>query len=396
MTSINNVIMPTQAKSVNQKQKKSQTPLNFKAGQDEFVRSAQVKQSDLAKIMAERQKAEKKAKRKRRWKDGLQVVALLSSIALAAVFIWNLTKGADMGKSKKELSKIWEDLTKADSIDDMALPKNLKEIVKTIKSNATDGKLISEKGGKPINSILLYGPPGTGKTTFAKAIAKMFPEAKFASLDVTSLGSEFSSVTERNINNAVDLICKEARENPTKKFFVFIDEIDSVMMVDSGFGAKHSNDILNEFKKCFTEKLGKCENIITIGATNLPIDVEKGIILGGKALDKPMLDRFAEKILVDLPTAEQIQNAIAKHYTGRRLVDDALKDPSKLKEFAEHLVKGKDVSFREIGYLFNKAAALTEGETKVTIKELAKAVLEKKEQLKLPKESLEWFIQQAA
>lgn len=40
--------------------------------------------------------------------------------------------------------------------------------------------------------------------------------------------------------------------------------------------------MLNEFKKCFTEKLGKRDNIITIGATNLPIDVEKVLLLAVK------------------------------------------------------------------------------------------------------------------
>ncbi len=34
-----------------------------------------------------------------------------------------------------------------------------------------------------------------------------------------------------------------------ERIFVFADEIDSVMMVDTGSGAKISNDMLNEFKK---------------------------------------------------------------------------------------------------------------------------------------------------
>lgn len=400
MQSVLNVGQPVNQNIPIAKQKdgKSYT-VGFKAGEvDQFVRGGssrpQMTQDEaMMQMIKQRQAEQKKAKRRQKWMTALQVTGVISGIALAAFFIWQGLSGRNgMGKNQNELKTIWEDISKADTIDDMALPDGLKTIMSKLKKNSTDGQVIKDRGGKPIKSILLYGPPGTGKTTFAKAIAKMFPDSRFASLDVTSLGSEFQSVTERNLNAAVDMICKEAKENPTKKIFVFIDEIDSVMMVDKGTGAKNSNDVLNEFKKCFTEKLAKCDNIITIGATNLPIDVEKAVTAGGKQLDKPMLDRFAQKILVDLPTVEQVQNAVAKHYKGCRLVDDLLKEPDKLKEFAEHLTKGKDVSFRTLNFLYDDAAALLEGNTeKVTLKELAKAVVDKNAELQLPEQSLNWF-----
>ena len=403
MTSINNNVgVPMQAYGVQQKQGNYQSPVNFKAGRDEFVRS-----DEMSRLMAERQKQQKKAEREQKGMKWLQVGALISSIALAGFFIWQGTKGrkvqggsgaegANGHVTQKDLKAIWEDLGSADSIDDMALPDDLKTLLQKVKKNSEKADLVKKRGGKPIKSILLYGPPGTGKTTFAKAIAKSYPDAKFASLDVTGLGSEYVSVTEKNLNAAVDMICKEAKENPSKKFFVFIDEIDSVMMVDDGKGAKHSNNILNEFKKCFTEKLAKQDNIITVGATNLEIDVERAIAAGGKKLDKPMLDRFGQKILVGLPTSEQIQNAVSKHYAGCDLADDLLKNKDLLKEFGDHLNKGKDVSFRVLNFLYDDAAALVGDDTsKVTMKELAKAVVDKNNELQLPKESLEWFKRQA-
>ena len=383
---------------VRQKDGKSYA-MSFRAGEvDQYVRGGaprhQMTQEEaMMQMIKQRQAEQKKAKRKQNWMTALQVAGVLSGIALAGFFIWQGLSGRNgMGKNKNELQAIWEDISKADSIDDMALPKDLKTMMEKLKQNAKNGQIINDRGGKPIKSILLYGPPGTGKTTFAKAIAKMFPDSQFAALDVTSLGSEYQSVTERNLNNAVDMICEKAKANPNKKFFVFIDEIDSVMMVDKGTGAKNSNDVLNEFKKCFTEKLGKCDNIITVGATNLPIDPEKAMTADGKLLDKPMLDRFAQKIFVGLPTSEQVQNAVSKHYKNCKLVDGVLKDPAKLQEFGEHLVKGKDVSFRTLNFLYDDAAALVEGNTaKVTMKELAQAVVDKNNELNLPENSLNWF-----
>ena len=91
----------------------------------------------------------------------------------------------------------------------------------------------------------MYGPPGTGKTTFAKAIAQEFPNSKFASLDVTNLGSKFVGETEKNIQAAVNQICKEAQENPDTKYFVFVDEIDSIMGIDEKvYGPFRSQDIV--------------------------------------------------------------------------------------------------------------------------------------------------------
>ena len=215
-------------------------------------------------------------------------------------------------------------------------------------------------------------------------MAKEFPDSKFASLDVTSLGSEYQSVSERNLNKAVDMICKEADNNPSKKFFVFIDEIDSVMLVDKSLSAKHSNDMLNEFKKCFTEKLGKRDNIITIGATNLPIDVEKGIALGGKKLDRPMLDRFSEKVLVDLPTKEQIINSVKFHYKDSSLVSDKLKtDSAELKAIAEFLSKKEhNTSFRTLDAIYDATAASIKGQDrKVDVIDIVNTIRNKQHEM---------------
>lgn len=337
--------------------------------------------NDYDVFIKKQQKEQKNAKRKQNIMTGLQAGALLAIIASVFVMLRN---GSGMGKKTSELKEIWSDLGKSSKLDDLALPDSLKKFTASFKNSVDNPEVLKNRGGKPTKSVLMYGPPGTGKTTFAKALAKEFPDLKFASLDVTSLGSEYQSVSERNLNKAVDMICKEADNNPSKKFFVFIDEIDSVMMVDNSLSAKHSNDMLNEFKKCFTEKLGKRDNIITIGATNLPIDVEKGIALGGKKLDRPMLDRFSEKVLVDLPTKEQIINSVKFHYKDSSLVSDKLKtDSAELKAIAEFLSKKEhNTSFRTLDAIYDATAASIKGQDrKVDVIDIVNTIRNKQHEM---------------
>ena len=337
--------------------------------------------NDYDVFIKKQQKEQKNAKRKQNIMTGLQAGALLAIIASVFVMLRN---GSGRGKKTSELKEIWSDLGKSSKLDDLALPDSLKKFTASFKNSVDNPEVLKNRGGKPTKSVLMYGPPGTGKTTFAKALAKEFPDSKFASLDVTSLGSEYQSVSERNLNKAVDMICKEADNNPSKKFFVFIDEIDSVMMVDNSLSAKHSNDMLNEFKKCFTEKLGKRDNIITIGATNLPIDVEKGIALGGKKLDRPMLDRFSEKVLVDLPTKEQIINSVKFHYKDSSLVSDKLKtDSAELKAIAEFLSKKEhNTSFRTLDAIYDATAASIKGQDrKVDVIDIVNTIRNKQHEM---------------
>ena len=330
-------------------------------------------------------KQQKKEQKKAKVNQGIYYAFLGSLAASAIASIYYMRKQSKgMEKPVNELKEIWSDLTKSSKLDDMALPDSLQKFTSKFKNSVENPDILKARGGRPTKSLLLYGPPGTGKTTFAKALAKEFPNSKFASLDVTSLGSEYQSVSERNLNKAVDMICQEADKDPAKKFFVFIDEIDSVMMVDNGMGAKHSNDMLNEFKKCFTEKLGKRNNIITIGATNLPIDVEKGIALGGKKLDRPMLDRFSEKVLVDLPTKEQIANSVKYHYKDSELVSDKLKNGSnELNIISEFLAKKEhNTSFRTLDSIYDATAASIKGQDKkVDVVDIVRTIANKQNEL---------------
>jgi len=308
--------------------------------------------------------------------------------------------------SKTLLDNIYEDLTKDLSIKDMSLHQSLESTTKDLINQVKNFGEVVARGGKGTHSILLYGPPGTGKTTYAKAIAKEIPNTRFVSLDITKMKNEYHGVTERNINAVIDKVCEDATamrkkyeeelakvigEDIVKKgdrqaiekaildakaagktvpveerIIVFIDEIDSVMMEDKSTSAKLSNDILNEFKKGFTEKLAKQENIITMGATNLEIDAKKAMAGNGKTLDKPMLDRFASKIRVPNPDAKQIEDKIIKYYKTKSLVDKELKEKNaRLTKLAQFLAKeDHEMSFRQLENIFSQTANSTTGSGK--------------------------------
>lgn len=283
-----------------------------------------------------------------------------------------------------QFQDLWVKLDDSLGLDDLALPKGLRNTVDGVIKCIENPNAIKDGGGEGIKSILLYGPPGTGKTTFVKALAKKFPNCEFASLDVTNLGSKYVGETEKNVQSAVNEICKQAKAHPEKKFFVFIDEIDSIMMIDEGSAKKHSNDVLNEFKRCFSERLGKCKNIITVGATNVPINPDTGKTLDGKRLDKPMLDRFQRKILVGLPSDEQLKNTILKHYDGKIRVCDELKNPKsdKLKALCETLAQEKhETSFRTLCSIFDDAAIEGDIKKEVNFQNIFNVLVSKKEEM---------------
>ncbi len=265
-------------------------------------------------FVKEREKAAKSAKTK----ESLYY-AFLGTFALTGVASLALMS-KQFGIFKK-IKLNFKDLSKEKALSEMALPESQVKTAERVANRIEHYDEIIKKGGKKGTSILFYGPPGTGKNTFAYAIAKKFPNAKFVDMDISKLNSKWHGESEQNILGTIDAVIKHANKNPKEKIFVFIDEIDSVMMQDKSSGAKLSNDVLNAFKKGFN-KLTNQENVIVMGATNLKLDAKKAM-LEGKVLDSAMVDRFTQKVLVDLPTKDQIKECIKLFYNSpERTMDD--------------------------------------------------------------------------
>lgn len=138
-------------------------------------------------------------------------------------------------------------------------------------------------GKKTGGGVLLYGPPGTGKTMIAKAIAKEVG-ATFYAVKGSDIVSKWVGESERNINDLFEAARSQERA------IIFIDEMDSL------FGQRgvdtHNDKRVNEFLQQIDGFAGQNPNLLILGATNRPWDVDGAAVRSG---------RFSQKIYVPLP-----------------------------------------------------------------------------------------------
>ncbi|KAF8676821.1 AAA protein [Rhizoctonia solani] len=136
-----------------------------------------------------------------------------------------------------------------------------------------------------MSGALLFGPPGTGKTLLAKAIAK---ESGARMLSVKP-----SDILERCVGEEekkVQALFKLARR--LKPCVIFIDEVDALfgarMSARNDNSSRWRTDMLTQFTQEMDGMLSS--DVIVIGATNRPFD-----------LDDAIIRRLPCRILVDLP-----------------------------------------------------------------------------------------------
>ena len=333
-------------------------------------RASAVENNEIDTFIKQQNSEKKKAKKQQNLNTGIQ---------LAILGIFGLMAGLQM-KSMGMFKKVkinFKDLTKEKNLAEMALPDSQRKAAERVANRIEHYDEVIKKGGKDGTAILFYGPPGTGKNTFAYAIAKKFPNSKFLDMDISKMNSMWHGESEKNILGTMEATIKYAKEHPQEKVFVFLDEIDSVMMQDRSSGAKLSQDILNAFKKGFNSLTGE-KNIIVMGATNLKLDPKKAM-MEGKVLDTAMVDRFAQKVLVDLPTKDQIKEGIQKFYQNseRTMVDDAMKDINNPKwdKIADFLSKDeRQTSFRKLTDILGTAAESSEVGKNVTFDDVIRAI----------------------
>ncbi|KAJ1307086.1 hypothetical protein OPQ81_001204 [Rhizoctonia solani] len=133
-----------------------------------------------------------------------------------------------------------------------------------------------------MSGALLFGPPGTGKTHLVKAIAKESGARMISIRPTDILDNHITGKLIEALFNLARLL---------KPCIIFIDEMDAL------FGARLSNndgyarwrsDMLTQFAQEMDGMLSS--DVIVIGATNRPFDIDDAIIR-----------RLPCRILVDLP-----------------------------------------------------------------------------------------------
>ena len=164
--------------------------------------------------------------------------------------------------------------------------QELEDIVDLLKN----GKNYQEAGAYIQKGVLLVGPPGTGKTLLAKAFA-----GEAGCHFYYKSASEFEEMYVGLGANRVKNLFATAKK--TAPSIIFIDEIEQLTPDRTSSAMRGDSQTINQL---LTEMDGfnKLENVIVIGATNLPEKIDKAVLRPGrfdKIINIPYPDREGRK-----------------------------------------------------------------------------------------------------
>lgn len=154
-----------------------------------------------------------------------------------------------------------------------------------------------EKGESSWSGILLYGPPGTGKSFLAKAIAGE-ADCTFFSVSASDLLSKWVGQSEKLIKTVFEM----ARQQ--QPAIIFVDEVESVLAsrsADGGSASAHADRVVTEFLIQMDGVGKQNQNVLFLGATNLPWLIDMGA-----------RRRLERKIYIPLPDAEARRQMLAR------------------------------------------------------------------------------------
>jgi len=222
------------------------------------------------------------------------------------------------------------------TFQDVAGLKEAKEELKEVVDFLKNPKKYLQMGAKIPRGVILMGPPGTGKTMLAKAVATE-SNVPFFSISGSEFIELFVGVGAARIRSLFD----EARKSG--RGIIFIDEIDSIGKVRGvGVTGGHEereqtlNQLLAEMDGIGTE-----ENLIVMGATNMPEYLDPALLRPG---------RFDRRIVLDLPDINEREAILKIHCRGKPLASD-----TNLREVAE---RTPGFSGADLANIINEAAIL--------------------------------------
>ncbi|KAI9466274.1 hypothetical protein BJY52DRAFT_1143281 [Lactarius psammicola] len=139
-----------------------------------------------------------------------------------------------------------------------------------------------------MTGCLLFGPPGTGKTLVVRALAKE-AGCRMLVISPSDVMDMYVGEGEKLVRSVFTLARRLA------PCVVFIDEIDALFGArsssrDTGGSNVHRGVITEFMQEMDGLKTSNADNVIVIGATNRPFD-----------LDDAVLRRLPRRLLVDLP-----------------------------------------------------------------------------------------------
>lgn len=210
-----------------------------------------------------------------------------------------LYKGASNDKDKENLTslirKITDKVKKCQTtFDDVVGLEDFKEFFnESVLRVARNQELAEEYNVSASCCILLHGKPGTGKTFAIKAAANEFPEAKLIETKASALIDSLVGQTAKNVAKLFDDAIAEVKSNPNLYILIMFDEVDGIARSRNS-DDKGSKEAMNTLLTYLSAIASENYNIIIIGATNTPDQI-----------DKAFLSRFGDNVFyIPLPTEE--------------------------------------------------------------------------------------------
>jgi SpoVK/Ycf46/Vps4 family AAA+-type ATPase len=136
-------------------------------------------------------------------------------------------------------------------------------------------ELFKKYGKAAGGGILLYGPPGCGKTYFARAIAGEC-EATFFNIGIHDILNLYIGNSERNVKRLFDT----ARSQ--RPAILFIDELDALGRKRDLMRHSNMTGTINAFLAELDGVDSDNENLLVIGATNAPWDIDSAFKRPGR------------------------------------------------------------------------------------------------------------------
>ncbi|KIK85956.1 hypothetical protein PAXRUDRAFT_831938 [Paxillus rubicundulus Ve08.2h10] len=135
--------------------------------------------------------------------------------------------------------------------------------------------------------VLLYGPPGCGKTMIARALAKE-SGATFINIAASALTNKWFGESNKLVAGLFSLARK------MQPAIIFVDEIDTFLRERRSDDHEVMGMMKAEFMTSWDGLTSGTDQILVLGATNRPMDIDPAI-----------LRRMPKRFAVGLPNAEQ-------------------------------------------------------------------------------------------
>jgi ATP-dependent 26S proteasome regulatory subunit len=205
---------------------------------------------------------------------------------------------------EEEKGSIAKDRRRRITFEDVGGMEELKEQVRlNIIYPFQHPEVYTAYGKKIGGGILMYGPPGCGKTYLARATAGEIG-AHFYSVSLDEVLSMWLGQSEKHLSEIFDT----ARSNVPA--VIFIDEIDALGAKRSQLHSASTRTVVSHFLSEMDGIGDRNEQILVLGATNTPWNVEP-------ALRRP--GRFDRVLFVSPPDGPAREAILRLHCSGRRM-----------------------------------------------------------------------------